>query len=262
MLPVLSAYISRVILHIETLYLMLNMFPGLSAYISSVVLHIETLYVLLNMLPGLSTYISGVVLHIVTLYQQDADAYKRGACFAKWRDVLQIGPAQGLPPDLAVVVCVRSLARYAATCQRQRLVRIVELVIVSNEKIFLARFAVLALHKVYLKGAVLKPNMVKDGIGDPKATIDEVSALTVTALNRIVPAMIPGIFVLLGETALDEDIEEATTISLDQEQALPILSWHFSFPMRKVWDWTVAAHASFWNYYQFSAQCKEFGAMN
>jgi fructose-bisphosphate aldolase class I len=75
--------------------------------------------------------------------------------------------------------------------------------------VLLAQFAALKLHGVYLEGAVLKPNMVKAGLKcEPKVAPQVVAALTVTALKRTVPAAMPGIFFLSGETALDEDNEE------------------------------------------------------
>merc|ERR1712039_940611 len=66
------------------------------------------------------------------LEQRAADAYKQGARFAKWRNVLQIDPANGLPSDLAILECVHQLSRYAAICQRNGLVPIVEPEIVPN----------------------------------------------------------------------------------------------------------------------------------
>merc|ERR1712039_140177 len=154
------------------------------------------------------------------LEQRAADAYKQGARFAKWRNVLQIDPAQGLPSDLAILECVHQLSRYAAICQRHGLVPIVEPEIVPNgghditvcaaitEKVLVEQFKSLNLHGVYLEGAVLKPNMVKNGLTGPRASAEEIATLTVQALMRSVPAALPGIFFLSGETALDEDNEE------------------------------------------------------
>ena len=138
------------------------------------------------------------------------EAYTQGARFAKWRNVLQIDPTNGLPSELAILECVHSLSRYAAICQRQGLVPIVEPEIVPNgshgivecakatEKVLLAQFASLRLHGVYLEGMVLKPNMVKPGLKGPKCTPEEVATYTITALKRSVPAAMPGIF--LGRT--------------------------------------------------------------
>merc|ERR1711988_1698138 len=191
---------------------MLYRTPGLSEFISGVILHVETLFqkdadgvdmVKLitdnGMLAGLKVdkgydkvglpnTAKGPLGHpepwdkgIDDLEQRAADAYKQGARFGKWRNVLQIDPANGLPSDLAILECVHRLSRYAAICQRNRLVPIVEPEIVPNgdhpievcaaitEKVLTAQFAALKLHNVYLEGAVLKPNMVKNGLEGPKA---------------------------------------------------------------------------------------------
>merc|ERR1719498_992446 len=97
------------------------------------------------------------------LQQRCAEAYKKGARFAKWRNVLQLDPAQGLPSACAIADTVETLARYAAICQSERLVPIVEPEIVPNgthdidycmmvtEKVLNAQYAALSLHKVYLE---------------------------------------------------------------------------------------------------------------
>merc|ERR1712203_1176810 len=154
------------------------------------------------------------------LQQRCAQAYAQGARFAKWRNVLQLDPAKGLPSDLGIADTVHTLARYASICQSEGLVPIVEPEIVPNgahdiqycammtEKVLAAQFKALELHNVYLEGAVLKPNMVKNGLTGPKAGPELVADYTVQALLRTVPHSMPGIFFLSGETALDEDNEE------------------------------------------------------
>merc|ERR1719238_819816 len=180
--------------------------PGLSEFISGVILHQETLFQKdaegrdmvdiikgNGMIPGIKLdkgfdksglpgTKSGPLGHPETwckgiddLEKRAAEAYAQGARFAKWRNVLQIDPANGLPSDLAIAECVGNLACYAAICQRCGLVPIVEPEIVPNgkhgievcqeitEKVLVAQFAALKLHGVYLEGAVLKPNMVKNG---------------------------------------------------------------------------------------------------
>merc|ERR1712099_190653 len=166
--------------------------------------------------------------------------------FAKWRNVLQIDPASGLPSELAITLCVQNLSRYAAICQRNGLVPIVEPEIVPNgghdisvcskitEKVLAEQFTSLQLHGVYLEGAVLKPNMVKNGLTGPKAPTEEVATATVTVLKRTVPSAMPGIFFLSGETALDEDNEETATINLNMMNKLfPSLPWSLSFSYGK-----------------------------
>merc|ERR1712050_799540 len=116
------------------------------------------------------------------LQQRAAQAYAQGARFAKWRNVLQLDPAKNLPSDLAIADTVHTLARYASISQSEGLVPIVEPEIVPNgdhdieycakmtERVLSAQFAALQLHHVVLEGAVLKPNMVKNGIQGPRAT--------------------------------------------------------------------------------------------
>merc|ERR1712066_473546 len=157
------------------------------------------------------------------LQERCAQAYQKGARFAKWRNVLQLDPAKGLPSDVAIQDTVHTLARYASICQSERLVPIVEPEIVPNgthdiyycakmtEKVLSAQFKALADHHIYLEGCLLKPNMVKNGIDGPRASTEEIASLTVQTLLRTVPAAMPGIFFLSGETALDEDNEEAAT---------------------------------------------------
>lgn len=180
------------------------------------------------------------------LHKRAAEAYAQGARFAKWRNVLQIDPAKNIPSDLAIYECVHNLARYAAICQRQGLVPIVEPEIVPNgnhgievcaeitEKVLVAQFAALKLHGVYLEGAVLKPNMVKNGLGAPTESPEVTAKATITALLRSVPAAMPGIFFLSGETKLDEDNEEVATCNLNAMNKLyPNTPWHVSFSYGK-----------------------------
>merc|ERR1712050_240493 len=257
---------------------MLYTTPGLSDYISGVILHWETLFqedaagnqmvdliTKGGMIPGIKLDKAydkkgmwgtevGPLKHpevstrgLDDLQQRAAQAYQKGARFAKWRNVLQLDPAKGLPSDLAIQDTVHTLARYASICQSERLVPIVEPEIVPNgnhdiyycakmtEKVLAAQFKALADHHVYLEGAVLKPNMVKPGLAGPQADHDTIATLTVQALLRTVPPALPGIFFLSGETALDEDNEEAATINLStmNSKYKGKLPWHLSFSYGK-----------------------------
>merc|ERR1740138_846249 len=96
--------------------------PGLSEYISGVILHWETLFQQDKdgMIPGIKldkgydkcgiwgTEV-GPLGHpevstkgLDDLQKRCAEAYKKGARFAKWRNVLQLDPAKSLPSDLAI----------------------------------------------------------------------------------------------------------------------------------------------------------------
>ena len=252
--------------------------PGLSEHISGVILHWETLFqdaadgksmvdiITGNgMIPGIKVDKAydkkgmwgtemGPLGHpevatkgLDDLQQRCQQAYQKGARFAKWRNVLQLDPAKGLPSDLAIADTVHTLARYASICQSERLVPIVEPEIVPNgnhdiaycqkmtEKVLTAQFKALADHHIYLEGAVLKPNMVKNGLGGPKADHDTIATLTVQTLLRTVPPAMPGIFFLSGETALNEDNEEEATINLSAMNKLfkGKMPWHLSFSYGK-----------------------------
>merc|ERR1719223_153700 len=147
--------------------------------------------------------------------------------FAKWRGVRRHDPEKGIPSDFAIDVCVKNLAQYAAICQKNGLVPIVEPEIVPNgkhsievcaavtEKVLIAQYAALKMHNVYLEGSVLKPNMVKNGLEGPTAPTEKVAELTIGVLKRPVPPAVPGIFFLSGETTLDEDNEETATLNLN-----------------------------------------------
>ncbi|CAE7719388.1 Ald1 [Symbiodinium sp. CCMP2456] len=251
--------------------------PGLSEHISGVILHWETLFqddadgksmvdiITGNgMIPGIKVDKAydkkgmwgtevGPLGHpevstkgLDDLQERCAQAYKKGARFAKWRNVLQLDPKKSLPSNLAIMDTVHTLARYASICQSERLVPIVEPEIVPNgdhdieycrkmtEIVLAAQFKALADHRVYLEGAVLKPNMVKNGLKGPKADAETIAKLTVQTLLRTVPVAMPGIFFLSGETALNEDNEEEATVNLSTMHKLhPNLPWHLSFSYGK-----------------------------
>merc|ERR1712072_733548 len=158
-----------------------------------------------------------------------------------------LDPAKNLPSDVAIQDTVHTLARYASICQSEGLVPIVEPEIVPNgkhdiyycqkvtEKVLTAQFKALNDHNVYLEGAVLKPNMVKNGLEGPRASPEEIATLTCQTLLRTVPSAMPGIFFLSGDTPLDVDNEETATINLNTMNKMykGKLPWHLSFSYGK-----------------------------
>jgi len=252
--------------------------PGLSEHISGVILHWETLFqndaegnamvdlITKNgMLAGIKVdkgynkkgmwgTATGPLGHpevsgkgLDDLQERAAQAYAKGARFAKWRNVLQLDPAQGLPSELNIQDTVHTLARYASICQSEGLCPIVEPEVVPNgdhdiqycqkmtEKVLAAQFKALSDHHVFLEGAVLKPNMVKNGLKGTRATPEEIADLTCQTLLRTVPASMPGIFFLSGDTPLDVDNEETASINLSKmnERFAGKLPWHLSFSFGK-----------------------------
>jgi fructose-bisphosphate aldolase class I len=132
-----------------------------------------------------------------------------GARFAKWRAVIRIGEA--LPSRGCVAANAHALARYAALCQEQQLVPIVEPEVLMDGAHTLERceevtggvlravFASLAEQGVRLEAMLLKPNMVIAGRDCPRqAAIGEVATATVRCLRRHVPAAVPGVVFLSG----------------------------------------------------------------
>lgn len=158
-----------------------------------------------------------------------------GARFAKWRAVITIG--NGIPSDYCIEVNAQALARYAALCQEQDIVPIVEPEVLMDadntievcEKVTVDTlqevFNQLHRQRVLLEGIVLKPNMVISGKKCPtQATRKEVAARTVKVLRRLVPGAVPGIAFLSGGQS-DED----ATAHLDEMNKLGPHPWTLTF---------------------------------
>jgi fructose-bisphosphate aldolase class I len=132
-----------------------------------------------------------------------------GARFAKWRAVIRIGEA--LPSATCVDANVHALARYAALCQEQGLVPIVEPEVLMDGShtierceevtgnVLHATFGALFEQGVRLEGVLLKPNMVIAAKQCPQqAPVEAVALATLRCLRRHVPAAVPGIVFLSG----------------------------------------------------------------
>jgi len=135
--------------------------------------------------------------------------YEMGARFAKWRAVIRI--TDTLPSSYCVKVNVHALGRYAALCQEQGLVPIVEPEVLMDGRHTIERceevtgevlqrlFHVLHEQRIALEGMILKPNMVISGKnGNKQASVPEVAEATLRCLSRHVPAAVPGIIFLSG----------------------------------------------------------------
>ncbi len=138
-----------------------------------------------------------------------------GAKFCKWRAVIEIGP--GIPSYNCIHANTHALARYAALCQDENLVPIVEPEVLMDgdhdidrcaevtELALKALYQELYYARVKLEGTVLKPNMVVPGKKSAKqASVDEVAEKTLRVLKECVPASVPGIaFLSGGQSDLD-----------------------------------------------------------
>jgi fructose-bisphosphate aldolase class I len=206
--------------------------PGLGGFISGVILFEETLkqqsaagvpltelLKTQGIVPGIKVDQGTVLLpnfpgETVTqglggLAQRLSEYKQLGARFAKWRAVLHIGV--GIPTPQTIASNAYALARYAAICQEQELVPIVEPEVLMYGDHTLATSArvtedvlhavIHALHqqRVALEYMILKPNMVKPGRTCPEpATPQQVAQATLVCLRRTVPAAVPGINFLSG----------------------------------------------------------------
>jgi len=132
-----------------------------------------------------------------------------GARFAKWRAVIAV--SRVFPGEACVSANAHALARYAALCQEQDIVPIVEPEVLMDGthtierceevtgRVLQAVFAALFEQGVPLEGMVLKPNMVVAGAASEQQTsVEEVATTTLHCLRRHVPPAVPGIAFLSG----------------------------------------------------------------
>jgi fructose-bisphosphate aldolase, class I len=206
--------------------------PGVGTYVSGVIMYDETIHQRTSngeplaeflkhrgMIPGIKVDtgakpLSGFDEETITegldgLRDRLQHYHSLGAQFAKWRAVIRISDVQ--PTDTCINANADALARYAALCQEQRMVPIVEPEVLMEGSHTIERcyevtgntlhtvFSALYEYRVLLEGMLLKPNMVVSGSTCPvKAPSAEVASTTLRCLSRHVPAAVPGIVFLSG----------------------------------------------------------------
>jgi len=234
--------------------------PDLPKYISGVILYEETLFEKTDDGKDLVQVLKdqGIVLGIKVdkgtkhlpstdneLYTQgltDLDErcqkyYKAGCRFAKWRAVLRI--SESTPSQLSISETAHTLAQYAAICQANGLVPVVEPEILMDgehtlsvcqywtEKVLAACYKSLSDANVLLEGTLLKPNMVLPG-EQCKQQVGpaQMATATVRALQRTVPPAVPGITFLSGGQT-----EEQASVNLNAMNALDLgpRPWRLTF---------------------------------
>jgi fructose-bisphosphate aldolase class I len=232
--------------------------PGIDDYISGVILYEETLgqraddgtplaqlAVRQGVVPGIKVDAGKIPLALAPGDEitqgldglaKRLDGYKQlGARFAKWRAVYNISDT--LPSRLAVEANAEALARYAAICQEQGVVPIVEPEVLMDgahsidrcaevtEEVLHEVFHALHRNNVVLEHTLLKPSMVVPGKEHgQQATPAEVAAITVRILRRTVPAAVPGLFFLSGGQTPAQ-----ATANLDAMNRLGAQPWQLSF---------------------------------
>jgi len=139
---------------------------------------------------------------------------EQGARFAKWREVYAID--KNVPSKHGIEANAEMLARYAAVCQAEGVVPIVEPEVLMDgdhdidrhadvtEAVQQAVFNALNRHHVVLELMILKPNMVLPGKDNRRAQPDEVAEATLKVLRRTVPAAMPSINFLSGGMGPEE----------------------------------------------------------
>jgi len=167
-------------------------------------------------------------------------AYKsQGARFTKWREVYGITARN--PTPLGIAANAEVLARYAAICQSQGLVPIVEPEVLIDgdhtierchevtDAVLHAVFAALYRHHVLLESIILKPNMVLPGKANArKASPEEVAAATLEVLRRTVPATVPTINFLSGGQSPEEATANLNAMNAMDRRAPWVLSFSFA----------------------------------
>ena len=232
--------------------------PGIAQWISGVILYDETIrqktrdgvpfpeyLAKLGIIPGIKVDTGAKALaafpgETITegldgLRERLAEYYKLGARFAKWRAVIDI--AEGIPSQGAIVANAHALARYAALCQEQNIVPIVEPEVLMDgahtqercdavtNGVLAEVFAQLDRQRIHLEGMILKPNMVISGKKCPtQATPEQVAVATVRCLKRHVPAAVPGIMFLSGGQTPAQ-----AALHLSLMNRLGALPWQLSF---------------------------------
>ena len=150
--------------------------------------------------------------------------YKLGAKFTKWRGVYII--SQNFPSKLSIQSNAHALARYSALVQECNMVPIVEPEVLMDgehsakdcyektSEVIKKCFEELILHKVDLKGIILKPNMILAGNkSKDKISNEEVAKLTLQCLKSSVPSEVPGIAFLSGGQSEIEATENLNLIN-------------------------------------------------
>ena len=176
--------------------------------------------------------------------------YELGARFTKWRAVITIG--ENMPTAYCMSANAHALARYAALCQEQGLVPIVEPEILMDGSHSIEESYQLTTETLYnvfyelvsqgveLEGMVLKPNMVLSGYDcSEQASVEQVAEMTVDCFLNTVPAAVPGIAFLSGGQS-----DELATAHLNVMNQIKGTPWNLTFsygralqaPALKAWS--------------------------
>ncbi|HEX7046555.1 MAG TPA: class I fructose-bisphosphate aldolase [Gammaproteobacteria bacterium] len=265
---------------------------GMEKYISGVILYDETLrqksadgtpfpqlLEKLGVIPGIKVDMGAKDLALCPgekitegldgLRERLKEYYELGARFAKWRAVITIG--EDIPSNTCIETNAHALARYAALCQEQNIVPIVEPEVLmdadnSIEECYEVTahtlktvFEELYKQNVALEGMILKPNMVIAGKQcATQADPEQVAEMTLNCLLNYVPAAVPGIAFLSGGQS-----DELATQHLNLMNQAGPHPWDLTFsygralqaPALKVWGGKVENVAAAQKAFLHRAKC-------
>ena len=154
---------------------------------------------------------------------------EQGARFAKWREVYAID--KHAPTLHGIDANAEMLARYAAACQSEGIVPIVEPEVLMDgdhdidrhaevtEAVQHAVFHALYKHHVILELMLLKPNMILPGKDKRRAEPVEVAEATLKVLRRTVPTAVPSINFLSGGQGPEEATSNLNAINQQRGNA-------------------------------------------
>ncbi|WP_395790284.1 class I fructose-bisphosphate aldolase [Aquimonas sp.] len=232
--------------------------PSLNEHISGAILYDETLrqatragvpfseYMLkAGILPGIKVdkgtqSLAGFPGELITegldgLRDRLKEYARLGAKFAKWRAVITI--SEDTPSGTCIDANTHALARYAALCQEQGIVPMVEPEILMDgshdietcyevtEATLRSLFGALYEQNVLIEGTILKASMVLSGKDCPEqASVEEVALATLRCLKASVPANLPGIVFLSGGQS-----DENATLHLNAMNEFGHSPWPLSF---------------------------------
>ena len=170
------------------------------------------------------------------LRERLVEYFDMGARFAKWRAVINIDDT--LPSLGAIEANTHALARYAALCQENGIVPIVEPEVLMDGSHDINRcyevscqtldilFDQLSRLNVMLEGIVLKPNMIISGLlCSNQASVDEVASLTIKCFKEHVPDNIAGIAFLSGGQSSDVATKHLNAMNSNHQD----LPWNLTF---------------------------------
>ena len=184
------------------------------------------------------------------LRERLSEYYKLGARFTKWRGVYMI--SDKYPSKISIYSNSHALARYSALVQEAGMVPIVEPEVLMDgnhsadeclnktSEVIEKCFEQMIMHKIDLKGVILKPNMILNGTeSKDKISKEEVSIKTLDCLKKTVPSDVPGIAFLSGGQSEIEATENLNLINKNNDSNF-IMTYSYGRALQqsalKVWS--------------------------